>query len=62
MYLRKYRLPKTWSNECLKSRVSEDDWTDNMANGSKHCCNLNGSTFAIFINHCRGNYVGISLC
>ena len=29
--------------------------THNMANGSKHCCNLNNSTFTVFINHCGGN-------
>ena len=39
----------------------EDPWTDNMANGLKHCCNLNDSMFTIFINHCGGNYVGKTL-
>ena len=28
----------------LKSLVSEDPSTDNIANGSKHCCNLNDRT------------------
>ena len=32
-----------------------------MANGWKHCCDLNGSTFTIFIKHFEGNYVGKSL-
>ena len=55
MYIRKSRLRKTWLDNCLKSRVSEDRYTDNMENGSKHCCNLNDRTFTIFINHCECN-------
>ena len=58
MYFRKYRLRKTWLDQCLKICVSQNPLTDNMANGSKHCCNLNDNTFLIFINHCKGNYVG----
>ena len=61
MYFRKYRLRNTWLHKCLKSRVLEDPSTEKMANGSKNCRNLNGSTFTIFINHCEGNYVGKSL-
>ena len=61
MYFRKYRLQKRWLHKCLKSRVSEDPLTDNMANGSKHWSNLNDSTFIIFINHCEKNYVVKSL-
>ena len=61
MYFRKYRLRKKWLDKCLKSRVSEDPYTDNKANGSKHCCNLNSSTFRIFINHCEGSCIGKSL-
>ena len=45
MVFRKYRLPKTWLDKCLKSHVSEDPQRDNAENVSKHCCNLNGSTF-----------------
>ena len=52
MYFRNYRHRKTWLDKCVKSRVPEDRLTDNMANGSKHCWNLNESTFTIFINHC----------
>ena len=55
MYFRKCRLGKTWLNKCLKSRVLEDPSTNNMANGSKHCCNLNKNTFTIFINYSEGN-------
>ena len=61
MYFRKCRLGKTWLNKCLKSRVSEDPYTDNMANGLKHCCSLKDSTFTIFFNCCEGNYVGKGL-
>ena len=61
MYFRKYRLQKTWLDKCLKSRVSQEPSTNNMANGSKYCCNLNDGTFTIFIKHCGGNYVGKSL-
>ena len=61
MYLWQYRLRKTWLDKCLKSRVSDDPSTDNMANGSKHFCNLKDSTVTIFFNHCESNYVGKSL-
>ena len=36
-------LRQTWLDKCLKSRVLGDPFTDNMANGLKHCCNVNGS-------------------
>ena len=61
MYLRKYRLRKTWLDECLKSSVSEDPSTGNMVNGPKHCFSLNKSVFIIFIDHCEGNIVEKSL-
>ena len=51
MYFPKYRLPKIWLEKCLKSRVWEDSLINDMANGWKLTCNLNGSTFEIFINH-----------
>ena len=60
MYFGKYRLRKTWLYKCLKSRVSRDASIHNMANGSKYCCNLDVSTFIIFINHFAANYVGKS--
>ena len=53
MFFQEYRLRKTWLGKFLKGRVSEDPSTDNMANGLKQCCSLNGSTISIFINHCR---------
>ena len=51
-------LRKTSLDKCLKGRNLRDPSTDNMANGLKHFCNLNDSTFTIFMNHCEGNYVG----
>ena len=61
MYLRSYRLQETWLDKCLKSPVSEDPSKCNIANGLKHRCNLNERTFATFINHCEGIFVGESL-
>ena len=58
MYLRDYRLRKTWLCKCLKSRVSENRLTDNMANLSKHCCDLNDSTFTKVIDHCDDSSIG----
>ena len=46
---------------CLTSRTSEDPSTDNMANGTQQCSNLNDSTFTIIINDREGNYVEKSL-
>ena len=56
MFFRNYRLGKTWLDKYLKSCVSLDPSTDNMANGSKHSCNVYDSTFTIIINPCAGNY------
>ena len=61
MYIREYRLQKTWLDKCLKSRVAEDSETNNISNRSKLCCNRNGSTFEIFINHFEGSCSGKSL-
>ena len=57
MYFLNYRLRKTWLDLCPKSCVSQDNSTDNMANGSKHCCNLKSSSFAIFVNYCAGSCI-----
>ena len=48
-------LGKAWLDNCLKGPVSEDPSTSNSLNGQKHCCNLNDSTFAIFIGPCESN-------
>ena len=55
MYLRNYKLGKTWLDKCLKSPVSEHPLTGNAVNGPKHLFSLNYSTFTIFIDHCEGN-------
>ena len=61
IYSRKYRLRKTWLDKFLKSRVSENTSTDIKKNETKHCCNLNDSTFTMFINHCKGSCIGKTL-
>ena len=61
MYYGKSQLRKIWLDKCLKSGVSQDPYTNNMANGSKICCNLNGSTFEIFINDFEGSCIAKSL-
>ena len=50
MYFPKYRLRKAWLDKWLKSSVSEHPETENMANCSKQCSNLNDSTFTKFVN------------
>ena len=50
MYFPKYRPRNTWLDKCLKSRVSEGSWTENMENWSKQCSKLNDRTFTKFIN------------
>ena len=55
-------LPKIWLDKCLKRHVSADPYTDKKTNGSKNCCNLNSSTFTIFINHCEDSSIGKTLC
>ena len=57
MYFGKSRFRKIWLDKCLKSRVLEDPYTDNVENGLKHCCNLNGCTFAKFSKHFEDSYV-----
>ena len=58
MCFRTYGFRKTLLEKSIKSLVSEDRSTSNMANGPKHCSNLNDKTFTIFIEHCEGNSVG----
>ena len=62
MYFQNYRLRKMWLHHCLKSPVSESPSKSNMVNCSKHCWNLNGSIFTIFIDHCEGNWAAKILC
>ena len=58
MYLSNYRLRKTLLDKCPKSPIWGDPSTTNIGNALKHCWNLNGSTFTIFIDYCEGNSVG----
>ena len=44
-----------WLDKCLKSPVSEDPLTSNIGNGTKHCSELNDSTFTIFIDPFEGS-------
>ena len=55
MYFPNYGLPKTLLDKYQKSIASEYPRASNMVKGPKHCCNLNGGTFMIFIDHCEGN-------
>ena len=55
MYFGNYGISKTWLDQCLKSRFSEDPSKRNMVNAPKHCSNLKSSTFAIFIDHWEVN-------
>ena len=54
----KLRTPKTWSDKCLKSPLSEDPSKSNMVNVPNHCWNLHHSIFTIFIEHYKVNWVG----
>ena len=51
MHFRKCLMRTTWLDKCLKNRVSE-------VVGSRLSCNLNGSTFEIFINDFEGGCIG----
>ena len=55
MYIRTYRLRKTWLDKCLRCPVSEDPSTSNMVNRPKQCSKLNESIFTIFIDPCEDN-------
>ena len=55
------RPPKTWSDKCLKSPVSEDHSTGNMVNVPNHYWNLHDNIFIILVDHCQVNWVGKSL-
>ena len=61
MYFQNYGLRNSWVDKCLKSLISEDLSAGNMVNGAIHCFNLNGITFAKFIDECEGNCLAKSL-
>ena len=54
MYFRNYGLPKTLFGKYVKSAVSQYPSTSNSVNTLKHCKNLHGATFTIFIDHYKG--------
>ena len=62
MYFRNYGLRKTLLDQCLKSPISRNPSKSNMVNVPKHCWNMHGRTFTIFIDHCEGNWLAKSLC
>ena len=60
MHFQNYELRKTRLDKSLKSLVWEELSTCNMKNGQKHWFNINGRTFALFIDFSEGNWVGKS--
>ena len=58
---RNLRTPKTKFDKCLKSLVSKDPSTSNMADVPKHCLNLNHRIFMWFIDPCQVSRVKKSL-
>ena len=60
MYFQNYGLRKKWLDEYLKSPLTEDPKASNMVKRPKNICNLDGSTFTIFIDRCKRNWVGKS--
>ena len=61
MHFRSYGLRKTWLYKCLRTPLSEVSSRSNMVSGTKHCWNLNETTFTIFLDQCEGNWDGKSL-
>ena len=57
----KLRTPKTESDKCLKSAVSEDPSTSKMVKVPKDCWNLHHSTFMKFIDYFQVSWVGKGL-
>ena len=55
MYFGNYGLPKTWLDQCLKSRFLEDPSKRNMGNAPKLCSNFKSTIFTIFIDHLEVN-------
>ena len=58
----KLPAPKTWSDKCGKSPVSENPSASNMVNELKHCWYLHQCIFILLIDHWKVNWVGKSLC
>ena len=53
----KWGNSEIWLDKYPKSTTSEHRCRSNMVNGVKHCWNLNGGTFIIFIDHSEDNWV-----
>ena len=58
----KLRTPKTWSDKCLKSPVSEEPSTSNIVNVLKLCWNLHQCIFILLFDHWKVNWFGNILC
>ena len=58
IYLRNYGLRKSRLDKGLKRNLSEHRSTVNMLNGPKHCCNLQESTFIMFLYQSEQNGAG----
>ena len=58
----KLRTTKSLVRSILKKPVPRDPSERNMANATKHCWNLHGTTFTIYIDRCEGNWLSKSLC
>ena len=55
MCFQSYGLPKTLLDRYRKRTASEYSWKINMVIGHKHCSNMNGGTFIMFIDHYEKN-------
>ena len=58
MYLRNYRLSKTWLHHTLKRVVSKHPSTVNMLKCLRQLWNLHESTFIIFFHHSQRKWFG----
>ena len=58
----KLRTTKSLVRSILEKPVPRDPSERNMANATKHCWNLHGTTFTIYIDRCEGNWLSKSLC
>ena len=59
---RKLSPPKTGSEKCLKSLVSDYPLTSNVVNLLKLLWNQHQCTFILLIDHCKVNWLGKSFC
>ena len=57
----KLQTPKNVLKKISKKSSFRGPFDKQHAKGTKHCWNLNGSTFTIYIDHCENNWVGKDL-